>query len=81
MIGTSKYEDAKKMVEDAGLIGKNDGHPDIHYQEIAHLLVEVKRLREGIAALVDKMTTTVHLYRVVDAKVKSYASSLKELIE
>ena len=45
------------------------------------LLEEVKRLREGIAALVDKMTTTVHFYRVVDAKVKSYASSLKELIE
>ena len=42
----SEYEDAKKMVEDAGLIDENDGHPDIHYQEIAHLLVKVKQLRE-----------------------------------
>ena len=45
MIDTDKYEDAKKMVQDAGLIDENDGHPDIHYRKIAHLLEEVKRLR------------------------------------
>jgi hypothetical protein len=39
-----KYEDAKKVVQDAGLIDENDGHPDIHYRKIALLLAEVKRL-------------------------------------
>tara|TARA_Y100000004_G_scaffold106444_1_gene119475 strand:- start:324 stop:578 length:255 start_codon:yes stop_codon:yes gene_type:complete len=42
----SKYEDAKKMVEDAGLIDDNDGWLDVHYRKIAHLLAEVKRLRK-----------------------------------
>ena len=46
MIDTDKYEDAKKMVQDAELIDENDGHPDIHYRKIADLLAEVKRLRE-----------------------------------
>ena len=46
MIDTDKYEDAKKMVQDAGLIDENDGHPDIHYRKIANLLAEVERLRE-----------------------------------
>jgi len=41
-----KYEDAKKVVQDAGLIEENDGHPDIFYRKIAQLLAEVKRLRE-----------------------------------
>jgi len=45
MIDTDKYEDAKKMVEDAGLIDDNDGWLDVHYRKIAHLLAEVKRLR------------------------------------
>ena len=46
MIDTDKYEDAKKMVEDAGLIDDNDGWLDVYYRKIAHLLAEVKRLRE-----------------------------------
>ena len=45
MIDTDKYEDAKKVVQDAGLIDENDGHPDIHYRKIALLLTEVKRLQ------------------------------------
>ena len=49
MINTDKYEDAKKMVQDAELIDENDGHPDIHYRKIAHLLAEVKRLREQLS--------------------------------
>ena len=48
MIDTDKYEDAKKMVQDAELIDENDGHPDIHYRKIAHLLTEVLRLREAL---------------------------------
>ena len=48
MIDTDKYEDAKKVVQDAGLIDENDGHPDIHYRKIALLLTEVKRLREEL---------------------------------
>ena len=46
----SKYEDAKKMVEDAGLIvdgsnwNDNNGWLDVHYRKIAHLLAEVERL-------------------------------------
>ena len=46
MIDTNKYEDAKKVVQDAGLIDENDGHPDIHYRKIALLLTEVKRLQK-----------------------------------
>ena len=46
MTDTDKYEDAKKMVQDAGLIDENDGHPDIHYRKIALLLAEVKRSDE-----------------------------------
>jgi hypothetical protein len=48
MIDTDNYEDAKKMVEDAGLIDDNDGWLDVHYRKIAHLLAEVKRLREEL---------------------------------
>ena len=48
MIDTDKYEDAKKMVQDAELIDENDGHPDIHYRKIADLLAEVKRLRKKL---------------------------------
>ena len=44
MNDTDNYEDAKKMVEDAGLIDDNDGWLDVHYRKIAHLLAEVKRL-------------------------------------
>lgn len=51
MIDTDKYKDAKKMVEDAGLIDDNDGWLDVHYRKIAHLLAEVKRLREEIKKL------------------------------
>ena len=56
--------------------------PDIALLADAPLLLqEVKRLREGISALVDKMTTTVHFYKIADETAQSYASSLKELIE
>ena len=48
MIDTDNYEDAKKMVEDAGLIDDNDGWLDVHYRKIAHLLAEVKRLKERL---------------------------------
>ena len=48
MIDTDNYEDAKKMVEDSGLIDDNDGWLDVHYRKIAHLLAEVKRLREEL---------------------------------
>ena len=48
MIDTDKYEDAKKMVVDAGLIDDNDGWLDVHYRKIANLLAEVKRLRDRI---------------------------------
>lgn len=47
----SKYEDAKKMVEDAGLIvdgtnwSEKNGWLDVHYGKIAHLLAEVKRMQ------------------------------------
>ena len=44
-MNTDEYEDAKKMVEDAGLIDDNDGFLDVHYRKIAHLLAEVKRLQ------------------------------------
>ena len=60
MIDTDKYEDAKKIVQDAGLIDENDGHPDIHYRKIAHLqymvnsyIAEVKRLR-GVMIYVEQ---------------------------
>jgi hypothetical protein len=46
MSDTDKYEDAKKTVEDAGLIDDNDGWLDVHYRKIAHLLAEVKRLQK-----------------------------------
>ena len=52
MIDTDKYEDAKKMVQDAGLIDENDGHPDIHYRKIARLLTEIKQLRKAIVEVV-----------------------------
>tara|TARA_R110002020_G_scaffold216353_6_gene423975 strand:- start:515 stop:778 length:264 start_codon:yes stop_codon:yes gene_type:complete len=48
MIDTDEYEDAKKTVEDAGLIDDNDGWLDVHYRKIAHLLAEVKRLKERL---------------------------------
>ena len=50
MIDTDKYEDAKKMVQNTGLIDENDGYPDIHYIKIAHLLTEVKQLRKRLEA-------------------------------
>lgn len=40
------YSIATKMVEDAGLIDNNDGWLDVHYRKIAHLLLEIKQLRE-----------------------------------
>tara|TARA_R100000329_G_scaffold124162_1_gene102675 strand:- start:16 stop:237 length:222 start_codon:yes stop_codon:yes gene_type:complete len=49
------YKYAKKVVQDAGLIDENDGHPDIHYRKIAHLLAEVERLREAIADIATNM--------------------------
>jgi len=49
MIDTEKYEGAKKIVEDAGLIDDNEGHLDVHYRKIADLLAEVRRLREDLA--------------------------------
>tara|TARA_R100000234_G_C4931372_1_gene148628 strand:- start:171 stop:398 length:228 start_codon:yes stop_codon:yes gene_type:complete len=55
MIDTDKYEDAKKMVQNAELIDENYGHPDIHYRKIAHLLAEVERLREAIADIATNM--------------------------
>jgi len=51
MIDTDKYmyeEEAKKIVQDAGLIDECDGFLDVHYKSIAHLLAEVKRLREQL---------------------------------
>ena len=60
MIDTDKYEDAKKMVQDAGLIDENEGHPDIHYRKIVHLLAEVKRLQniiDGIVIHLSEITT------------------------
>jgi len=51
MIDTDKYmyeEEAKKIVQDAGLIDECDGFLDVHYKSIAHLLAEVERLREVI---------------------------------
>ena len=59
MIDTDKYEDAKKMVQDAGLIDENDGHPDIHYRKIALLLAEVKRLREDIQVAIEDIEGTL----------------------
>ena len=46
-----------------------------------YMLRKEKELREGIAALVDKMTTTVHFYKIADETAQRYASDLKELIE
>tara|TARA_R110000787_G_scaffold155809_2_gene269584 strand:+ start:166 stop:447 length:282 start_codon:yes stop_codon:yes gene_type:complete len=51
MIDTDKYmyeEEAKKIVQDAGLINECDGFLDVHYKSIAHLLTENKRLREEL---------------------------------
>jgi len=45
------YADAKKAVQDAGLIDENDGHPDIHYRKIAKLLAERDLLREEVKRL------------------------------
>tara|TARA_Y100000004_G_scaffold121629_1_gene136722 strand:- start:208 stop:426 length:219 start_codon:yes stop_codon:yes gene_type:complete len=59
----------------------DDTHPDILQALGLEMLAEVKRLREGISALVDEMTTTVHFYKIADETAQSYASSLKELIE
>ena len=53
MIDTDKYEGAKKIVEDAGLIDDNEGHLDVHYRKIAHLLTEVKRLRGILGDIVE----------------------------
>ena len=45
------------------------------------LLAEIKRLRKGISALMDNMTTAVHFYKIADETAQLYATSLKELIE
>ena len=59
MIDTNKYEDAKKMVEDAGLIDDNHNWLDVHYRKIAHLLTEVERLREW-KAQVERICRTMN---------------------
>ena len=49
MIDTDKYmyeEEAKKIVQGAGLIDECDGFLDVHYKSIAHLLAEVKQIHE-----------------------------------
>tara|TARA_R100001198_G_C5056785_1_gene109948 strand:- start:167 stop:391 length:225 start_codon:yes stop_codon:yes gene_type:complete len=38
------YKEAKVIVQTAGLIDENDGHPDIDYVKIAQLLAEVQDL-------------------------------------
>ena len=48
-----EYEDVKKVVQDAGLIDENDGHPDIHYRKIAKLLAERDELLERVRRLRD----------------------------
>ena len=48
-----EYEDAKKVVQDAGLIDENDGHPDIHYRKIAQLLAERDELREELKKVIE----------------------------
>tara|TARA_R100000781_G_C3975507_1_gene91691 strand:+ start:151 stop:363 length:213 start_codon:yes stop_codon:yes gene_type:complete len=53
MIDTDKYEGAKKIVEDAGLIVDNEGHLDIHYRKIADLLAEAKRLEYIVDSIPD----------------------------
>tara|TARA_R100001443_G_scaffold25715_4_gene38668 strand:+ start:3072 stop:3293 length:222 start_codon:yes stop_codon:yes gene_type:complete len=40
------YEEAKVIVQCAGLIDENDGHPDIHYIKIANLLAEATHYTE-----------------------------------
>tara|TARA_R110000751_G_C13710091_1_gene474322 strand:- start:755 stop:1168 length:414 start_codon:yes stop_codon:yes gene_type:complete len=50
MIDTDKYEGAKKIVEDAGLIDDNEGHLDGHYRKIADLLAEVSDYIEAYKA-------------------------------
>ena len=61
-----------------------EGNYDIlryYRDEYKDLLAEVKRLREGISALVSEMTTTVHFHKVSDETERQYAHSWKELIE
>tara|TARA_R110000765_G_C18760832_1_gene588969 strand:- start:465 stop:701 length:237 start_codon:yes stop_codon:yes gene_type:complete len=78
MIDTDKYEDAKKMVQDAGLIDENDGHPDIHYRKIALLLAEVKRLREDIQVAIEDIEDTLfHTQEFIEGLL----DYLKEMIE
>tara|TARA_R110000824_G_scaffold54998_2_gene151571 strand:+ start:2641 stop:2877 length:237 start_codon:yes stop_codon:yes gene_type:complete len=78
MIDTDKYEDAKKMVQDAGLIDENDGHPDIHYRKIALLLAEVKRLREDIQVAIEDIEGTLfHTQEFIEGLL----DYLKEMIE
>jgi len=51
LIDTDKYEEAKKIVEDAGLIDDNDDWDDWledNYRKIADLQAEVKRLQKDI---------------------------------
>ena len=80
-MNTDEYEDAKKMVEDAGLIDDNDGFLDVHYRKIAHLLAEVKRLREE-HKLVWKY---VHFERMYDDGLLTvegeFIGDVKEMIE
>lgn len=42
------YKEAKVIVQTAGLIDENDGHPDIDYVKIAQLLAEVQKLNQTL---------------------------------
>tara|TARA_R110002020_G_scaffold110809_8_gene255992 strand:+ start:122 stop:286 length:165 start_codon:yes stop_codon:yes gene_type:complete len=48
------YEHAKKLVQDAGLIHENDGHPDIHYRKIAQLYMDWWNLESERLARLEK---------------------------
>ena len=74
-----KYEDAKKVVQDAGLIEENDGHPDIFYRKIAQLLAEVKRLREAIEKMAIGMDEDWRHWRI--ELLKLIGKDWKEMIE
>tara|TARA_R110002012_G_scaffold58404_4_gene151544 strand:+ start:2426 stop:2752 length:327 start_codon:yes stop_codon:yes gene_type:complete len=78
MIDTDKYEDAKKMVQDAGLIDENDGHPDIHYRKIAMLLAEVKRLDFQLDGKFDEGLKWIEKCEELDAEVKRLRDELKQ---
>ena len=48
------YEEAKKLVQDAGLIDENDGHPDIHYRKIAQLYMDWWKLESDRLTRLEK---------------------------